>query len=95
MSTTETLELKRTVDHLRHCVGSLRALYGDVPVVRRLANDVERLDIDSVDLDMLPQHPAAHEKFVRIQVPDTPYDASMWLDSDDEGLGGHRTEHDE
>lgn len=94
MSTTEMLELERTIDHLRHCVGSLRSLYGDVPQVRRLSNDLERLEIDSGDLNASPPHLTHHEQAERIPVPDTPYDASMWQGADDEGIGGHPTEHD-
>ena len=48
MSTTEIAELRRTIGQLRQCVGTLRARYGEASAVRRLANDVERLDIDAV-----------------------------------------------
>ncbi len=49
MSNTEISELQRTLGQLRHCVGALRARYGDVPAVLRLANDLERIDIDAAD----------------------------------------------
>ncbi|MCJ0907361.1 hypothetical protein [Rhodococcus sp. ARC_M6] len=94
MSTTEMLELRRTVDNLRHCVASLQSLYGDAPAVRRLVNDVERLEIDYVDLEVSPPHLTHHRPVERIQVPDTPYDASMWQGADDEGVGGHPADHD-
>ncbi len=51
MSTTEMQELQRTIGHLRHCVGSLRSRYGDAAAVKRLANDLDRLDIDAQELD--------------------------------------------
>ncbi|CAG7640144.1 hypothetical protein SIM91_03860 [Rhodococcus opacus] len=88
MSTTEMHELDRTIDHLRHCVGTLRSMYGDAASVTRLTNDLERLAIDAHDLDSSPPHVVHREPVKRIQIPDTPYDASMWLGIDDEGLGG-------
>ncbi|MEV0948793.1 hypothetical protein [Rhodococcus sp. NPDC049939] len=87
MSTSEMLELNRTIDRLRRCVGNLRSMYGDAAPVRRLDNDLQRLEIDAQELDSSPPH-AASESGERIKVPDTPYDASMWRGVDDEGLGG-------
>lgn len=89
MSTTEILELNRTIDHLRLCVGTLHSKYGDAAPVRRLANDLERLEIDARDFDASPPRPAHHESAERIPVPDTPYDVAMWQGADDEGIGGH------
>ncbi|MFZ2177260.1 MAG: hypothetical protein WAW17_25150 [Rhodococcus sp. (in: high G+C Gram-positive bacteria)] len=88
MSTSEMLELNRTIDHLRHCVGSLRSIYGDAAPVRRLNNDLERLEIDAREIDASPPHEVHRQPVERIPVPDTPYEASMWEDTDDEGLGG-------
>jgi len=92
MTTTEIMELRRTIGQLRQCVGSLRARYGDAPAVRRLSNDIERLDIDAVELDEAQPAPiqrtgAAQENIV---VPDTPYDESLWQGADDEGVGGYQ-----
>ncbi|MDH6279838.1 hypothetical protein M2284_003605 [Rhodococcus sp. LBL1] len=89
MTTTEVMELQRTIGHLRQCVGSLRNVYGDASAVRRLANDVDRLDIDASDLDESPPRPTVSATSERVQVPDTPYDRSLWKDADDEGLGGN------
>jgi hypothetical protein len=89
MSTTEMMELQRTIGHLRQCVGSLRTVYGDAAAVRRLANDVERLDIDAGDLDESPPRMAHGGQHERVPVPDTPYDQALWLGADDEGVGGH------
>ncbi|GCE37182.1 hypothetical protein Rhow_006592 [Rhodococcus wratislaviensis] len=88
MSTSEMLELNRTIDRLRRAVGSLRTMYGDAASVRRLSNDLERLEIDARDLDASPPNVVHREPVERIKVSDTPYDASMWLGVDDEGLGG-------
>ncbi|HKN52596.1 MAG TPA: hypothetical protein VJX66_08855 [Amycolatopsis sp.] len=91
MSTSEIAELRRTIGQLRQCVGALRSRYGDHSAVRRLANDVERLDIDSADLDNAqPAVPAQAKPVERVQVPDTPYDPSLWHGADDEGVGGYK-----
>jgi hypothetical protein len=91
MSTTEIAELRRTIGQLRQCVGTLRARYGDASAIRRLANDVERLDIDAADLDghELPV-PAQSKPADRVVVPDTPYDPALWQGADDEGVGGYK-----
>lgn len=92
MSSTEYSELQRTIGQLRQCVGALRARYGDVPAVRRLANDVDRLDIDAGELAQpatapVPRQGAADQIVV---VPDTPYDPALWQGADDEGVGGYQ-----
>ncbi|GGP40960.1 hypothetical protein [Saccharothrix coeruleofusca] len=94
MTSSEIVELRRALGQLRQCVGSLRTRYGDVPAVLRLANDVERMDIDASELVELdgPPRPRQAPRVERevVVVPDTPYDASFWQDADDEGLGGYR-----
>jgi hypothetical protein len=93
MSTTEIAELRRTIGQLRQCVGALRSRYGDASAVRRLANDVDRLDIDAGDLDQAPPVPPQAKPADRsnvVVVPDTPYDPSLWQDADDEGVGGYQ-----
>ena len=90
-TTTEIAELRRTIGQLRQCVGALRSHYGDASVVRRLANDVERLDIDSSDLEGHPLAvPAQAQAAERVPVPDTPYDPALWSGADDEGVGGYK-----
>ncbi|MEU5842727.1 hypothetical protein [Rhodococcus sp. NPDC047139] len=90
MSTSELQELHRTVAQLRQCVGSLRSRYGDATAVRRLSNDLERLDIDIHDFVERPPREIVDTSGERIPVPDTPYDDSLFrgTDTDDEGLGG-------
>lgn len=93
MSTTsEITALNRAIGELRHCVGALRSRYGDAAAIQRLANDVDRLDIDAADLREAPtapkpRTPAGHEI---VEVPDTPYDPHLWQGADDEGIGGQR-----
>ncbi|GAA1300690.1 hypothetical protein [Saccharothrix xinjiangensis] len=95
MTSSEIVALRRALGQLRQCVGGLRARYGDVAAVQRLANDVERMDIDAtelVDLDRTPrQREAPRVEREVVVVPDTPYDPEFWHDADDEGLGGYRS----
>ncbi|GGM61888.1 hypothetical protein GCM10012275_35980 [Longimycelium tulufanense] len=93
--TSELAALQRALGELRQRVGDLRSRYGDLPPVRRLVNDVERLDIDMADIGELPAtapRPRVEGKGPEIvPVPDTPYDPKLWQDADDEGVGGqHR-----
>ena len=87
----ELKSLNRAVAELRAAVTSLRGKYGDVTTVRRLRNDLERLEIDVRDVNLLPQTgPGATPTEIH-QMTDEPYDASIWAeDADDEGLGGYR-----
>jgi hypothetical protein len=90
MPNSEIIELRRAIAQLRQCVGALRARYGDAAPVQRLANDVERMDIDSTELADLPVPPQQRSVSPEVVVvPDTPYDPKLWHDADDEGVGGH------
>lgn len=95
MATTEIAELRRSIGHLRQCVGTLRKRYGDAPAMRRLVNDVERLGIDVDELEGIHPVPLQHRDTDRsdvVVVPDTPYDESLWAGADDEGVGGYHGE---
>jgi hypothetical protein len=88
----EVRSLNRAIDDLRTAVASLHGKYGEVPTVKRLRNDLERLVLDVADVDALPPaQPAATGGPGQIHhLTDEPYDASMWgEDADDEGLGGY------
>lgn len=84
--------LHHAIDDLRSATSSLLSAHGDVPVVARLRNDLERLVLDVADVDALPA--------VRTVVPASPfvtsteseenYGPSAWDDVDDEGVGGFR-----
>jgi hypothetical protein len=90
MTTTEFATLRRSIEQLRQSVSGVRSALGDGPEVRRLMNDLERLEIDATELasaeplrqtnSRVPEH---------VVVPDTPLDESMFSDADDEGLGGY------
>jgi hypothetical protein len=86
--TSELTVLHRTLDDLRHVIGSVRERYGDIPAVNRLLGDVDRIDLDASELDSLSP-PPSHQRHEEIMViDDTPVDPSLWADADDEGLGG-------
>jgi hypothetical protein len=89
--TTELTTLHRTVDELRAIVSAVRDRYGDIPAVKRLLGDVERLDLDTSELDELTPLPAAptpEASEIHI-LDDTPFDPALWDGADDEGLGGY------
>ncbi|MFA3840097.1 hypothetical protein [Streptomyces aureus] len=78
---------ERCLDELCRTVGRLeRQLDGGLDV-RRVRTDADHLR-ESVALlraaAVAPQPPRRPEL---VPVPDTPYDSSLWTDSDDEGLG--------
>ena len=92
-------ELQAIAD-LRSGVNSLARNHGDLPVVARLRNDLERLILDVADVEALSPAtwgapvipvggtPAAPPTVY--QVSDEPYDPSLWRDdADDEGVGGY------
>jgi hypothetical protein len=87
--TSELTVLHRALDELRSVVGSVRSRYGDIPAVKRLIGDVDRMDLDVADLDELPlpTEPAGAD-VVQI-LDDTPPDPALWADADDEGVGGY------
>ncbi|MHA7666195.1 hypothetical protein [Mycolicibacterium sp. HS_4_1] len=92
MSTTTT-ELHDLINGLRRCTSALTTKYGDDAATRRiindtdsLLNDVERLDIDTDELESGQKQPGpAPEK---IAITDAPVEPTLWRGIDDEGLGG-------
>lgn len=92
MSTTEITDLSRAIGQLRQCIGTLQGHYGDAAAVQRIANDLERLEIDAKDLSkVLPKQRGSDLRDSDIvMVPDTPYDPALWQEADDEGIGGYR-----
>ncbi|GAA5160020.1 MULTISPECIES: hypothetical protein [Amycolatopsis] len=90
MSSTELAEIRRALGQLRQCVGALRSRYGDAAAVRRLANDVDRLDIDVCELENpIPVQAKPSTPVQVVKIPDAPYDPSLWQGADDEGVGGY------
>lgn len=65
------------------------SLQDDLTAVRRNLNELVR-SVERLEQDVARQAPAAPGPAGRgpmVSVPDTPYDSSLWTDSDDEGLG--------
>ncbi len=92
--TAELAELHDLIGGLRRCVNSLRARYGDIPAMRRIVidadrilSDVELLDTDASELDLT--RATVQQSGEKIVIPDTQYDSEFWRDVDDEGVGGH------
>jgi hypothetical protein len=89
---TEVRRLKEAIEELRSCAGELRRRYGEVPAVRRIIGDVERLEVDAGDLSAAA--PAvtsgvAAPPDVVTPLTDEPLDPALWADADDEGVGGY------
>ncbi|ACQ81809.1 conserved hypothetical protein [Beutenbergia cavernae DSM 12333] len=92
MTTAEIATLRRSIDQLRHSVQGVRQTYGDSAEVRRLVNDLERLEIDAAELAsarLVRQASTPAEVPDAVVVPDTPHDEAMFADADDEGIGGY------
>ncbi|MFD6229515.1 hypothetical protein ACFWFZ_21985 [Streptomyces sp. NPDC060232] len=70
------------------------SLNDDLTAVRRnldeLARKVERLEQRAARQKPAPAPPDPSRM---VTVPDTPYDSTLWTDSDDEGLGGCPADH--
>lgn len=65
------------------------SLQDDLTAVRRNLNELVR-SVERLEQDVARQAPAAPRPAGQgpmVSVPDTPYDSSLWTDSDDEGLG--------
>jgi hypothetical protein len=94
MTTKEITELRGAIARMRQHVETLRARHGEIPAVQRLANDIDRLSIDTAEvaeLDAMPrQRVSAAGGHDVVVLHDTPYDDSLWREADDEGLGGRR-----
>jgi len=86
--TSELSVLHRTLDELKSTVAALRSRYGDIPAVRRLVGDVDRLELDIADLDDLPAPSDQPPPDLQV-IDDQPLDPGLWADADDEGLGGY------
>jgi hypothetical protein len=91
---TELAQLHELIGNVRQYVLSLKSRYGDVPAMRRVVNDADRLlnDLERFDIDVselnLTRGAAQPHPAEKIPVPDTQYDSDFWRDVDDEGVGG-------
>jgi hypothetical protein len=88
-SQTEFAELHEAIGGLRRRVTSLASQYGDSPTMRRIVNDIDRLDIDIDELELTRGVSPRQHAAEKIAIPDTEYGRDFWQDVDDEGVGGH------
>ena len=89
MTSDEVLMATRgAVVALEAAVGRLQREYGDTLGIRRLSSDVHRL---AADLDELgppqPGHRPSPALEDLLEIPDEPYDDSMWAGAEHEGFG--------
>ncbi|MEV7342660.1 hypothetical protein [Streptomyces sp. NPDC093544] len=79
--------IQRCLDDLARSVGRLEQQIGPGLEMRRVRTDADHLR-DSVALlkEAAPGLTTPRRPDL-VPIPDTPYDTSLWTDSDDEGLG--------
>ncbi|MFI7384339.1 hypothetical protein [Streptomyces sp. NPDC049813] len=91
----ELTTIQRCVDDLARAVARLQSP-PDGPDLRRVRADTEHLResvalLRASALTPAPMQADAQQAPLRPQglvpIPDTPYDSTLWTDSDDEGLG--------
>ncbi|MEU3978619.1 hypothetical protein AB0F77_00695 [Streptomyces sp. NPDC026672] len=80
--------VQRCVDDLSRCVGRLEQhLGGGGLEMRRVRADADHLRESVALLREAASTPGAAKGPELVTISDTPYDISLWTDSDDEGLG--------
>ena len=100
MTSAEFAEVQLAIGRLRECVESLRAAEGDSLWIRRLLNDVDRLELDGEDAvlrvgsNLSASVATPGSALEAAFVPDDPYDRVLWQGADDEGIGGYRRHDD-
>lgn len=79
--------VQRCLDDLNRSVGRLERQLGSGGLeMRRVRTDADHLR-ESVALLRETAGPAPQQRPDLVTIPDTPYDPSLWVDTDDEGLG--------
>ncbi|MET7607171.1 hypothetical protein ABZU45_06670 [Streptomyces avermitilis] len=94
--------VQRCLDDLHRSVGRLEQQIGPGLEMRRVRTDADHLRESvallreaapglSPGLSAAPEQggPPSPRRPDLVSIPDTPYDSSLWTDSDDEGLGAH------
>jgi hypothetical protein len=76
---------RESLTTLAAAVLRLRDEYGETLGVRRLTSDVDRLMADLDELgDPMPGHRPPVKSEELLEIPDDPYDESMWQDAQSE-----------
>ncbi|KOU04503.1 MULTISPECIES: hypothetical protein [Streptomyces] len=79
--------VQRSLDELSRTVTRLEQRLGGGLEVRRVRTDADHLRESLALLRAAVAAPDAPRRPDLVPIPDTPYDGSLWTDSDDEGLG--------
>ncbi|GAA3296980.1 hypothetical protein [Streptomyces cinereospinus] len=84
----ELTTMQRCLDDLSRSLGRLEQQLGSGGLdVRRVRTDCEHLRDSVALLRAAASTPAAQRRPELVTISDTPYDNSLWVDTDDEGLG--------
>ncbi|MFE3635867.1 hypothetical protein [Streptomyces cellostaticus] len=84
----ELTTVQRCLDDLHRSVGRLEQQLGSGGLeMRRVRMDADHLRDSLRLLREAVDHPSAPNRPDLVTISDTPYDISLWTDSDDEGLG--------
>jgi hypothetical protein len=77
--------VREALTSLAAAVLQVRDEYGDTLGVRRLTSDVDRINADLEELgEPAPGHRRPTRSEDLLEIPDDPYDESMWLDAQSE-----------
>ncbi|GGX40140.1 hypothetical protein [Streptomyces fructofermentans] len=79
--------VQRCLDDLLRSVGRLEQQMGGGLEMRRVRTDADHLRESVALLREAVPALAAPRRPDLLTIPDTPYDTTLWTDSDDEGLG--------
>jgi regulator of replication initiation timing len=80
--------VQRCLDDLARSVGRLEKQLGSGGLeMRRVRVDADHLRESVALLREAAATPASAKRPELVTIPDTPYDDSLWIDTDDEGLG--------
>ncbi|GGY90121.1 hypothetical protein [Streptomyces poonensis] len=80
--------VQRCLDDLFRTVGRLEQQLGGGLEMRRVRTDADHLRESVALLREAAPTLSPTRRPDLVSIPDTPYDSSLWTDSDDEGLGG-------
>jgi hypothetical protein len=84
----ELTSVQRCLDDLFRSVSRLEQQMGSGGLeIRRVRTDADHLRESVALLRESAASPATQRKPELVTIPDTPYDDSLWIDTDDEGLG--------